>query len=58
MCPKGEARGTDAGRPELSRFQAQVVLQLAQWMAATGQGFKDEIQGACRLLGLRVSAGV
>jgi hypothetical protein len=28
-----------------TRFQAQLVLQLAQWMAATGQGFKDEIQG-------------
>ncbi|GAB4817356.1 hypothetical protein N2152v2_004402 [Parachlorella kessleri] len=43
VCPKGEA-GAAAGKPEHSRYQAQVVLQLAQWMASTGQGFKDEIQ--------------
>lgn len=26
-------------------MQAQVVLQLAEWMAATGQGVKEEITG-------------
>lgn len=41
-CP----RGPGMGKPESSRFQAQVVLQLAQWMAETGQGAKDEVTGA------------
>ncbi len=44
MCPKG-GEGGGGARPEQSRYQAQVVLQLADWMAATGQGFKDEIKG-------------
>jgi serine/threonine-protein kinase ATR len=31
---------------EHAQFQAEVALQLAQWMAETGQGAKDDIEGA------------
>ena len=52
MCPKGGAKEAKA---ESRRFQAQVVLQLAQWMAETGQAAKDEITGGW--LGGWVGAG-
>lgn len=40
VCPKG---GAGQAKPESQQFQAQVVLQLAHWMAVTGQGIKEEI---------------
>ncbi len=34
-----------SGEPERCRYKAQVLTQLAGWMAETGQGARDEITG-------------
>ena len=45
-APRCAAAGRAGGAAgEHSRYHAQVVLQLAQWMAETGQGTRDEIVG-------------
>lgn len=39
-----------APQPEDARGKAQLVLQLAQWMTALGQGGRDEIMREWSLL--------
>lgn len=43
----GQSHGGSGSSPGKKHAEAKVVLQLAGWMAATGQGGKTDITGDC-----------
>jgi len=50
--------GIGGGGVEDTRGKAQLVLQLAQWVQALGQGGRDEIMRECRAGGGALTARV